>query len=120
MLLPDRESAIGFWFAAYSLLAVPTVIGGTAFQLITQARVRAQVMAIYLLLMNLLALSLGPFLVAFLSDHVIRDPERLHQSLAIVMSIAALVGGTCLLLVRRRFSDAAFEVGTVELSQGRL
>lgn len=105
-VLLSGTTAVALWLVAYSLLAVPTVIGGTAFQMITAPPLRAQVMAIYLLLMNILALSLGPFLVAFLTDHVFGTPERVHQSLAIVVIFGATLGGACL-VVARRFYDAA-------------
>lgn len=103
------SAAIALWMLAYSLLAVPTVIGGTAFQVITEPLVRAQVMAIYLLLMNLLALSLGPFLVAVLTDHVLGETARVHHSLAIVVITGAMVGAICLMAARRFFEVAADE-----------
>ena len=107
VLLVPASAGAGFWLVTYSLLAVPTVLGGTEFQMITAPRVRAQVMAIYLLLMNLIALSLGPFIVAYVTDHVFEAPERVHQSLAIVIAVAAALGGASLAAARKRFSKAA-------------
>jgi hypothetical protein len=107
VLLLSDGAAVALWLCVYSLLAVPTVLGGTAFQLVTAPRLRAQVMAVHLLLMNVLALSLGPFLVAFLTDHVLGRAERVHQSLAIVDVAAALLGALCFIAVRRRFRQAA-------------
>jgi hypothetical protein len=106
-VLLSGTTAVALWLLAYSLLAVPTVIGGTAFQVITVPIVRAQVMAIYLLLMNLLALSLGPFLVAFLTDHVFGEPGLVHHSLAIVVITGGMAGAVCLMGARRFYVVAA-------------
>ena len=113
ILLPAGTVAITLWLAAYALLAVPTVLGGTAFQMITSPPVRAQVMAIYLLLMNVFALSLGPFLVALLTDHFFQESTRVHQSLAIVIGISAIIGGLCLTVGRRLFAEASAEVSRI-------
>ena len=110
VLLLSGATAVALWLAAYALLAVPTVVGGTAFQMITLRTLRAQVMAIYLLLMNLVALSLGPLLVALLTDRLFARPEKVNQSLAIVECAAALAGLFCFLAVRRRFARAAVSV----------
>jgi MFS family permease len=101
------KSAIALWLVAYSLLPVSTVLGGTAFQMITRPSIRAQVMAIYLLMMNILALSLGPLLVAFLTERVLGSPDLVNVSLAIVLASAASLGGLCLMSARRLFCQAA-------------
>ncbi|HEX5182623.1 MAG TPA: MFS transporter [Allosphingosinicella sp.] len=113
VLFLSGRAAVALWLCAYSLLGIPTVLGGTAFQMITAPRLRAQVMAVYLLLMNLLALSLGPFLVAWLTDHLFHRPDRVAQSLAIVVAGAALAGAFCFLAVRRRFAAAAAEAAGI-------
>ena len=106
-LLVSGGVAVAFWLCAYALLALPTLLGGTAFQMITASNLRAQVMAVYLLVMNLVALSLGPLLVALLTDRIFAKPESVHYSLAIVDAAAALLGLMCFLVVRRRFAAEA-------------
>jgi hypothetical protein len=56
---------------------------------------RAQVMAIQVLLVNVLALSLGPLTVAALSDDAFGDPRAVGYALAITVgagAVAAAVG----------------------------
>lgn len=99
------------WYAAtficisYSLLGMPTVLGGTALQQISPPEMRAQVMAIQVLLVNLLALSLGPLVVASLGDYVFGRPASVGYALAWTDGGGALVAIVAFLACRRRFSE---------------
>jgi MFS family permease len=104
-----RAGASAAWIVIYALLGVPTVLAGTALQLMTPARMRAQVMAIHLLLVNLLALSLGPLLVAVLSERLFGSPASVGQSLAVVDAIAAGLAGLLFLVGRKGFIATAAE-----------
>jgi MFS family permease len=88
----------------YSLLGMPTVLGGTALQQISPPAVRAQVMAIQVLLVNLLALSLGPLTVAVLTDHVFGRPASVGYALAWTDGAGALAAIVAFLVSRHRFS----------------
>jgi MFS family permease len=88
----------------YSLLGMPTVLGGTALQQISPPAIRAQVMAIQVLLVNLLALSLGPLTVAALTDHVFGWPASVGYALAWTDGAGALAAIVAFLVSRRRFS----------------
>lgn len=88
----------------YSLLGVPTVIGGTALQQISPPAIRAQVMAIQVLLVNLIALSLGPLTVAALTDHLFGRAAAVGYSLALTNAFGALSAVGAALACRRRFS----------------
>lgn len=56
----------------------------TGLQLIAPNRFRAQVSAIYMLILNLIASGLAPFLVGYATDYVFGDPTAVGQSLALV------------------------------------
>lgn len=106
-------SASAFWAAlllcaTYSLLGMPTVLAGTALQQITPPAMRAQVMAIQVLLVNLVALSLGPLAVALLTDHVFGRPQAVGYALAWADGVGALAAITALVASRRRFSQQRF------------
>jgi MFS family permease len=88
----------------YSLLGMPTVLGGTALQQISPPAIRAQVMAVQVLLVNLLALSLGPLTVAVLTDHVFGRPASVGYALAWTDGAGALAAILAFLVSRRRFS----------------
>lgn len=83
-LMPD-----GWWTA---LLLIPTVFCGSmpygvapaAIQRMMPNSMRAQATAIYLFVINIIGMSLGPFLVALLTEEVFQDEKALNRSLLIV------------------------------------
>jgi MFS family permease len=62
---------------------MPFGAGTAALPLLAPNRMRAQVVALYLLVANLLGQALGPTSVAALTDYVFHDPAQLRWSLAI-------------------------------------
>lgn len=78
-------------------------VGSTVatFPLITPNRMRAQVLSIYLLVANLLGYSAGPTLVAWITDHLYRDPKAVGLSLAIA-SPAVMIAGLLLMAIAIR------------------
>jgi MFS family permease len=75
---------------------VPFGAGVATFPLITPNRMRAQVIAVYLLIANLVGYSAGPILIAALTDEVFADPAAIDASLAIAAP-AIMAVGLCLL-----------------------
>ncbi|MGI9330496.1 MAG: spinster family MFS transporter [Gammaproteobacteria bacterium] len=73
------------FFASCSLGAAPT-----ALQLITPNRYRAQVSAVYLLVLNLIATGAAPWIVGFATDYLFKDPLAVGQSMALVGIAAPL------------------------------
>src|SRR5204863_2720888 len=103
VLTPWAEGAALLVCATYSLLGMPTVVGGTALQQISPPEIRAQVMAIQVLLVNLLALSLGPFTVAALTEYVFHRPASVGYALAWTDGAGALAGIVAFSASRRAF-----------------
>lgn len=99
------EAATLAWLAVYALLGVPTVLAGTALQLISPVRMRAQIMAAHLLLLNALSLTAGPFAVAFLTDKVFQTPLAAERSLGIVDIVACSAALALFAGIRRRFAQ---------------
>jgi MFS family permease len=95
--------AVGAWVALYTLLGLPTVLAGTALPMMTPSPMRAQIMALHLLLMNLLALSLGPLVVAVVTDKVFGRPAAVGNALACVDALASGLAAYLLLTGRRAF-----------------
>jgi len=71
---------------------VPFGAGVATFPLITPNRMRAQVIAVYLLVANLLGYSAGPILIAWLTDAVFADPAAIDLSLAIAAPAVMAAG----------------------------
>lgn len=72
---------------ALFLSAVPFGCGTAVLPLISPNRIRAQIVAIYLLIANLVGFTLGPTSVGFLTDFVFRDPVLVGYSLAIAPAV---------------------------------
>lgn len=62
---------------------VPFGAGVSTFPLITPNRMRAQVIAVYLLVANMFGYTAGPTFVALMTDNVFADPKAINLSLAI-------------------------------------
>ena len=84
---------------ALALLAVLIFLGNipggstvSTFPLITPNRMRAQVLAIYLLVANLLGYSAGPTLIAWITDKVYANPNAIGHSLGIAPPGVMIVG----------------------------
>lgn len=95
--------AIAAWISIYAVLGIPTVLAGTALPMMTPKPMRAQVMAIHLLLMNLLSLSLGPLVVAYLTDGFFGRQTAVGWSLGAVDAGSACLAVLLLIKGRRRF-----------------
>lgn len=89
--------------AAYFLLGMPTVIGGTALQQISPPHLRAQILAVHVLLVNLIAMPAGPTSVALLTDRVFGSPGTVGRSVVIVVSLTVTAAITVMLLARSSF-----------------
>jgi hypothetical protein len=60
-------------------------------------------MALQVLLVNLLALSLGPLTVAVLSEHVFGNTQAVGYGLALTVGAGAIAAGGAFLLSRKAF-----------------
>lgn len=72
--------------------AMPFGCGTATLPLVTPNRLRAQVVAMYLLVANLLGLTLGPTGVGLITDFVFRDETMINVALAITAPILLLTG----------------------------
>ena len=95
-----------FLCVTYFCLGMPTVLGGTALQQIFPDHLRAQLMALHLLLINVVSLSIGPTSVALLTDRVFGDPAAVGVSIAAVTAFAGALAILVLASSRRAFVSA--------------
>lgn len=91
-LMPTAMSALAMLALLLFLGTIPFGAGVATFPLITPNRMRAQVVAVYLLIANLLGYSAGPVLIAGLTDGVFADPNAIDRSLAIAPPAIMVVG----------------------------
>lgn len=80
-----------------------------SFQAVTPNRVRARVIALYLLIGNIVAFTVGPTAVALISDHWLKDPKKIGVAVAVVTAVVLPLGVAALLAAIKPYIKAADE-----------
>jgi MFS family permease len=93
--MPTPELALAMLVLVSIGGAMVTATGAAALQMITPNQMRAQTTAVYYFVINIFGL-LGPTAVASVTDYGFGYDAALRWSLAIVCSIASVVGILCL------------------------
>lgn len=107
-LLPvAAETAIALMIPSAVLIAMPVGVAAAGLQQLVPADLRGRASAVYLLVVNLLGLGLGPTAVALLTDRLFADPQALGLSLLIVCGGAQLLGALLLTAGIRPFRDSS-------------
>jgi MFS family permease len=112
-VMPDGTALALLSIPMTILIGMPFGVSASAIQDLVPNRMRGQTSAIYLFIVNLVGLGIGPTAVALFTDRVFEDDTRVHQSLGIVMATAQIVG--LVLLARGRVHYRA----SLEQIQGR-
>jgi MFS family permease len=95
-------------FAGFMVFAsFPFAAAAAALQNVTPNRLRGQVSAVYLFVVNLAGIGLGSFLTGFVNDHVFGDPARVGDSIAWIVGVAAPLAALVLLAGRRPYRTSA-------------
>lgn len=90
-MLADVRWTLAFLFAGVFFLALPMGISAAALQRIFPNQVRGIVSALYLFVLNIGGLSLGPLLPGVFDDYLFHNGRMIGYSLAITMGGAALL-----------------------------
>jgi MFS family permease len=88
--------ALGLLAPLVLLQSAPFGVAPAAIQEMMPADMRGQASAIYLFVINLIGLGLGPTVVAACTQYFFRRDDALHYSLALVTGVACALGGTLL------------------------
>ena len=91
-LMPNETLAVVSLAITTFLLAFPQGLPAAALQVIAPNRLRAQMTALYFLVGNLIALGIGPTMVALVTDYGFADPQQLRYSMSIVCAIVIPLG----------------------------
>lgn len=84
-------------------LGMPVALAPPILQAITPNQLRGQVTSLYLLLISLIGLGVGPFLVAFFTDFVFGDENRVGLSLGLASALGAGVATVNLICAVRPY-----------------
>jgi MFS family permease len=96
-LMPDATWSAILVSPAIFFSSVPFGVAPAAVQRMMPNTMRAQATAVYLFVINLIGMGLGPTVVAALTEDVFRDKQAVHYSLAIVGGISQALAGLLLL-----------------------
>lgn len=107
-LAPSAFWAMALLVPAVFATAMPFGAGAAAIQEIMPNRMRGQASAIYLFIVNLIGLGLGPSAVAVCTDYVFHDDAMLRYSLAIVGS-GACIAATVLFIAALKHYRASLD-----------
>lgn len=91
-LVPSPEVALGLCTLPCFFCAFPLGASSAAVQELVPNQVRALAAAVYLFILNLIALGFGPTLVALLTDYVFRDESAIRFSLATLTVVGSVLG----------------------------
>ena len=99
-LMPSATLSLLLLAPAVFLSNTPYACAGSAIQMIIPNRARGQATAIYITILTLVGLVIGPTVVGLMTDYVFNDPADIRFSLAIVVGMPAPL---MFLLLRRSF-----------------
>ena len=91
MLMPNAAASLALIGPGFFCLVLPMGTAGAALQLIFPNQVRAQVSALYLFILNLGGLTLGPLLPGVFADYLFKDPKMIGAGLSLTMAAAGLL-----------------------------
>lgn len=111
-LMPTPDLAMAVLFFASLGPGFITANGVAALLISTPNQMRGQVYALFLLVLNLFGLTLGPTSAALVTDFIFGDEAMLRYSIAIVAAIAGLLSFLCFYYGIQRKSYCAIETET--------
>ena len=97
-LLPNPALVLSCAAVGACFMLAPSTLAAVTLQEVVPNEFRGQIYAFYLLVVSFFGYAIGPLAVAFVSDNVLRDEQKVHLSLAIVAGIVLPVAALMLLL----------------------
>lgn len=88
-LMPTGELALGLLLPVLFLQPMAFACAPMALQLIVPNRLRAQTTAIYMTMLNLLGLAMGPLVIGFMTDRMFSEPSDVRYSIALLTAVTA-------------------------------
>ncbi|RYD99038.1 MAG: MFS transporter [Sphingomonadales bacterium] len=107
-LVGSHTLAFALMVPTMMLTTAASSVQATALQLMTPARMRGRIIAIYLLVVTMVGMGLGPLMIGILSDNVFTAKTGLAPSMAVV-ALAGLVLATLTMLMTRGAAKAVIE-----------
>ncbi len=115
-IMPEAWMAFALMCPAAFLLAMPFGVGPAAIQEMMPNQMRGQASAIYLFVVNLIGLGIGPTAVAWCTDYLFKDESMLRYSLLLTSTVATIVAAIMLMWGLGHFRKS---MDTLEALQGK-
>ena len=109
-LVADPETSLLLFAPLLFFVSFPFGPAAAGLQLITPPRMRAQMSAVYLFVVNLAGIGFGGTAVALITDFVFHDDMMLHKSMAAVAAIGGVLSIVLLLLAQKPFRQTIMEI----------
>jgi len=103
-LLQNTPASVVFMSFAAFFRCIPTCVIPAAMQELVPNAMRGQATALYLLIVNLIGLGLGPSAIALFTDHVFHYDAAVRYSILIVTVLACLLAWLFLAIGRRTYT----------------
>jgi MFS family permease len=105
-LLSDNTAVVVLIYIATFFLCMPTCLIPAAIQELVPNAMRGQAIAVYLLIVNLIGLGVGPTAIALVTDHVFGFDAAVRYSLLIVTVAACLLAELLFLIGLRSYKPS--------------
>lgn len=105
-LMPTPTLAFTVLAFSFFFAGMPYGVGAASLQVVTPNQMRGLVSAIYLFVMNIIGLGMGPSAVAFFTDFVFLDEMKLGWSISITAAISLPLATFLLWLARKPYLAA--------------
>lgn len=101
--MPGFSSSIAMYAAFFFFSSFPYGAAAAALQLMAPHDLRARLSAIYLLILNLIGIGLGPLAIAAVSDYFLGGKAHLGSAMSLVAAVVVPAGALILLLTLPAF-----------------
>lgn len=107
----DGNLALAILCGFFFFSSFPYAGAATAIQMVSPPRMRAQASAIFLFVLNLMGIGLGPTVVALMTDFVFADAMAVNLSLVATAALLAPLGIVALFLTLKPYAVLAEQAG---------
>lgn len=105
LIANPQVALVAFFFPAF-LVAMPMGAATAAIQEIMPNQVRALALSIFLFILNMIGLGLGPTLVSLFTDFVFHDELAIRYSLVLLFLVGGAIGTVCFLVAMKPYRMA--------------
>ena len=111
-LVKSPTVAFALMIPTMVLTTAASSVQGSALQLMTPARMRGRMISVYLLVVTLVGMGIGPLMIGILSDQVFTDKAGLAPAMAVVAVVGLVLAALLLGATRRAASATILEQAT--------